>query len=287
MECEIIAEFRRLPLQKLITLVKDIYSRFKIFPIDIGIKSIIEWICRITYRFEDWKDLINIYINITNFNDLCEILRQKKLNLIYTRYGIYLDCISFRDYDGSEIITICEDPELKQEYKRIVILSLERLTKYVRVKIRLIASKGSKISNYVPEIPELYTQYSIPIYYILHLAGINETMMTWSIVASLMLSREIISDSVLALGILLFNKELIEIENARFFLTDLEIRNITDFIPNIMIREKDRVITLTYDGKNIIRSIRIGSSILKVVYLDYVELLLNGIELRPVRLFIY
>ncbi len=287
MECEILAEFQKITLHRLVTLVRNIYSKFKIFPIDISIRSVVEWICRLTYTYSEWKDMLNMYIEISNFNDLCEILREKKLHLIYTRYGTYLDCISFRDYDGSEIITICEDPELKKEFKRIVILNLERILKYVKVRIKVIARRGLKIGNYIFEIPEYSTYFTIPIYYILHVGGINEKLLTWAIYSSIALSREIINDSMIALGILFFNRELIEVDYARFFMTDFEIRKIVEYIPDIMIREKDRILTLTYRGKDLLRSIRVGSSILKLTYLDYLEFLLNGVEIRPVRLFIY
>ncbi len=287
MSCEIIAEVRRLTLKRLINLTKNIFQKYRTLPIDLSIRGVVENACRIVYRENEWSGYINLFIDLANFNDLSEILKSRNVYLIYTKYREYLDCISYRDQDGSEIAIICEDPDLDGRLKRIMLLDLERLEKYIDVKFRIIARKGNRTINYVLELPEINTDINVPIYYIMRLSGIDLKTLAWSVIAALILGKDLITDSTLALGVLLSTRDVIEIEHSRFFMTDSEIDKIVEYSSDIIVQEKDRVITLSRDGKIVMRLIRIGSSILKIVYIDLIGLLMMGIELRPVRLFIY
>ncbi|NPB00469.1 MAG: hypothetical protein GXO10_03745 [Crenarchaeota archaeon] len=287
MSCEIIAEVRRLTLKRLINLTKNIFQKYRTLPIDLSIRGIVENACRIIYRENEWRGYINLFIDLANFNDLSEILKSRNIYLIYTKYGEYLDCISYRDHDGSEIAIICEDPELDGRLKRIMLLDLERLEKYIEVKFRIIAKRGNRTINYVLELPEINTDINVPVYYIMRLSGIDLKTLAWSVIAALILGKDLVTDSTLALGVLLSTKDVIEIEHSRFFMTDSEIDKIVEYSSDIVVQEKDRVVTLSRNGKIVMRLIRIGSSILKIVYIDLVGLLMIGIELRPVRLFIY
>jgi hypothetical protein len=285
--CEIIAEVRRLTLKRLINLTKNIFQKYRTLPIDLSIRGIVENACRITYRENEWRGYINLFIDLANFNDLSEILKSRNIYLIYTKYGEYLDCISYRDHDGSEIAIICEDPELDGRLKRIMLLDLERLEKYIEVKFKIIAKRGNRTINYVLELPEINTDINVPVYYIMRLSGIDLKTLAWSVIAALILGKDLVTDSTLALGVLLSTRDVIEVEHSRFFMTDSEIDKIVEYSSDIVVQEKDRVVTLSRNGKIVMRLIRIGSSILKIVYTDLVGLLMMGIELRPVRLFIY
>lgn len=287
MSCEIIAEVRRLTLKRLINLTKNIFQKYRTLPIDLSIRGIVENACRITYRENEWRGYINLFIDLANFNDLSEILKSRNIYLIYTKYGEYLDCISYRDHDGSEIAIICEDPELDGRLKRIMLLDLERLEKYIEVKFKIIAKRGNRTINYVLELPEINTDINVPVYYIMRLSGIDLKTLAWSVIAALILGKDLVTDSTLALGVLLSTRDVIEVEHSRFFMTDSEIDKIVEYSSDIVVQEKDRVVTLSRNGKIVMRLIRIGSSILKIVYTDLVGLLMMGIELRPVRLFIY
>jgi len=278
---------RRLTLKRLINLTKNIFQKYRTLPIDLSIRGIVENACRIIYRENEWRGYINLFIDLANFNDLSEILKSRNIYLIYTKYGEYLDCISYRDHDGSEIAIICEDPELDGRLKRIMLLDLERLEKYIEVKFRIIAKRGNRTINYVLELPEINTDINVPVYYIMRLSGIDLKTLAWSVIAALILGKDLVTDSTLALGVLLSTKDVIEIEHSRFFMTDSEIDKIVEYSSDIVVQEKDRVVTLSRNGKIVMRLIRIGSSILKIVYIDLVGLLMIGIELRPVRLFIY
>ncbi len=287
MSCEIIAEVRRLTLKRLINLTKNIFQKYHTLPIDLSLRGIIENACRVGYRENEWKGYVNLFIDLPNFNNISEILKSRNVYLIYTKYGEYLDCISYRDRDGTEMAVICEDPDLDSRLKRVTFLDLDRLEKYISIKFKIIGRRGEKTSNYILELPEIYTDVNVPIYYIMRLTGIDLRTLAWSVIAALILGKDLITDSTLALGILISNRDIIEVENTRFFMTDNEIDKIVEYSPDIIVQEKDRVITLSRDGKTIMKFIRIGSSILKMTYIDFIGLLMVGVELRPVRLFIY
>ncbi|NPA23084.1 MAG: hypothetical protein GXO23_02135 [Crenarchaeota archaeon] len=287
MSCEIIAEVRRLTLKRLINLTKNIFQKYRTLPIDLSLRGIVEAACRVGYRDDEWRGYLHLFVDLANFNNISEILKSRNVYLIYTKYGQYLDCISYRDHDGTEMAVICEDPDLNGKLKRVTFLDLDRIEKYIDIRFRIICRRGTRTTNYIFELPEISTDVNVPVYYIMRLTGIDLRTLAWSVIAALILGKDIITDSTLALGILLSTRDVIEVEHARFFMTDSEIDRIVEYTPDIIVQEKDKVVTLSRDGKIIMRLIRIGSSILKMVYIDFIGLLMIGIELRPVRLFIY
>ncbi len=273
---------KRLELQDVMSLFKTVLEKHMNIP-RLGIRDFIELICRLVYRYEQWKNKIDMLLTIPEFNAFVNVLEQHNVEIVYTRYGDFLDCLTFR-IDNEDLATVCEDPELERYEKRVTFLNLDKLSKYVKLTFRIVNYKGEHLSSYVNDVPTFSTFSSLPIYYVLHVSKLGLQDLLNGIYAGLILSKDQVNEDLVALGILMMYRDVSALAHAHYFASINDVQRISTLMYRSVLQEDDKRLTLSVNGKLLLSGVKVNGVMMKITYMNVLGFLQQGVEPWMVKL---
>ncbi len=281
MICEVTANVRDLSLQDVMRLFEKAVRHHVPFP-KLDIRDFLELACRLGYRYEEWQGKLDLTMTIYEFNAFVNILEQHNVEILYSRYGNFLDCLTFRI--GRDLATICEDPELGREEKRITFLDLESLSRYVKISFRIVTYRGEHLSAYVKDVPVYSTFTTMPVYYVLQVSKLSIQDLLSGVFASLVLARDEVNDDAVALGILMTRRDVSGLGYAHYFVSISDLQRACQCVDDVILQEDDRKVSLVIEKRRILTGVRVDKSMLRILYMDVIGLLQHGIEPWMVKL---
>ncbi len=269
-----------LDLEDVYKIISKLLGKKIRLPYRASIQNLLLGVLRVGYTYSEWKGKIELLLTLQSFNALIDALIEHGFKVMFTEQD-YMDCIEV-SRETEKPIVVCDDYDLSRAgLKRITMLNLEVLRRYLRPRIVIENYRGSSLINYVRIVYTVKTDRKIPIFYILY--RLNERDLMLGVRACLEREFESITEDVIAYSIMYYMKSVDRVENVKFFVTRYVVAALRQYIDNCIVNKYDGNVEVYAEGTCLARCTCIDCDLYILNYIDVPALLKHGVDVQVMR----